>query len=71
MARMAGSVAARARVIQERQRAGAAIQAVAAAVQCAVPGGLAIGDLGRKRVSGAAVVVGFDPMALDCRGNIA
>ena len=57
---MMGRIAARARGIQERQRAGGAVQVVVAAVQGVVPDDLAPADLGRKRVGGAAVVVDFD-----------
>ena len=60
MACLVSSIAARARGILERQRAGGTIQEVVAAVQSVVPGDLAPGDLGRKRVGGAAVVVDFD-----------
>jgi len=60
MAGMVGSIAARARGIQERQRAGGTVKVVVAAVQRVVPSNLAPGDLGRKRVGGAAVVVDFD-----------
>jgi hypothetical protein len=54
------SIAARARGILERQRAGGTIQEVVAAMQDVVPGDLAPGDLGWKRVGGATVVVDFD-----------
>jgi hypothetical protein len=57
---MVGSIAARTRGIQERQRAGGTIQVVVAAVQSVVLGDLALDDLGRKRVGSAPVVVDFD-----------
>src|SRR5580704_515838 len=56
-ASMVGSIAAGARRIEKGQRAGRAIEVVRAAVQRVVPGDLALGDLRRKRVGGAPVVV--------------
>src|ERR1700736_4853733 len=65
---MVESIAAVARGIHERQRSGSTVQVVVAAVHCVVPGDSAPGDLGRKRVGGAPVVIDFDiPRRTTCR----